>query len=177
MTAAHRSLPLGSYVEVTALDTGRSIVVLINDRGPGRRDRVIDLSRAAAQQLGFGRRSVTRVKIRAYAPTSLEAAAFAAGRVAGSGSPASVRASSDDRAPRAGAIPPLDPTRRYELQVATFSNRARADALAARIGAVVMATGSLYRVRIGPMAAGAVQRARDAVAARGYGDAQILPAD
>jgi len=80
ITAAHRSLPLGSYAKVTDVDSGRSIIVLINDRGPGRRDRVIDLSRGAAQQLGFGRRSVSRVTVRAYAPTPLEVAALLVGR-------------------------------------------------------------------------------------------------
>ena len=69
ITAAHRTLPLGSFAEVTSLDTGQSIVVLINDRGPGRRDRVIDLSRGAAQQLGFGGRSVAHVRVRAIMPS------------------------------------------------------------------------------------------------------------
>ena len=177
ITAAHRSLPLGSYAEVTSLDTGRSIVVLINDRGPGRRDRIIDLSRGAAQQLGFGGRSVARVRVRAYAPTQLEAAALLAGRPAPIRDPGErmVRAASDDRLVR--AMPVLDPSRRYQLQVASFSNAARARALAQALDADVVTTGSLYRVRIGPLAARDVQRARDAVAARGYGDAQILPAD
>ena len=53
VTAAHTSLPLPSYIEVTALDTGRTIVVRVNDRGPfSGRGRVIDLSRGAAEQLG-----------------------------------------------------------------------------------------------------------------------------
>jgi rare lipoprotein A len=170
ITAAHRSLPLGSYAEVTDLDSGQSIVVRINDRGPGRRDRLIDLSRGAAQQLGFGRRSVAHVRVRAYTPTPLEAAALLAGKQGGGDV---VRAASIDRAP----MPALDPARTYQLQVATFSNRARAEALAARLGASVLASGSLYRVRIGPLAAKEVARARDVVASRGYGDAQILPAD
>lgn len=175
ITAAHRSLPLGSYAEVTDVDTGRSVVVLINDRGPGRRDRVIDLSRGAAQQLGFGRRSVTRVKVRAYHPTPLEAAALLAGRPAALRSGGVVSVASDDRATWAPLH--LDPARRYRVQIATFSNFARAQALAGRVGAAVVASGSLYRVQIGPLTAKEVQPARDAVAAHGYGDAQILPAD
>jgi rare lipoprotein A len=171
LTAAHRTLPLGSYAEVSDLDTGRSVVVLINDRGPGRRDREIDLSRAAALRLGFGRRSVTRVKVRAYTPTVLERAALLAGRPVSGG--AVLAASNDLSRP----VPVLDPSRRYELQVASFSNQARAQALAARLGASVVTVGALYRVRLGPIAARDVQHARDAVAARGYGDAQILPAD
>jgi rare lipoprotein A (peptidoglycan hydrolase) len=63
LTAAHRSLPLGSRVTVTRLDTGRSIEVEINDRGPYVRGRVLDLSRAAAARLGMVDAGVARVRI------------------------------------------------------------------------------------------------------------------
>jgi len=53
MTAAHRTLPFGSMVRVTNSANGRSVVVRINDRGPFARGRTIDLSRAAAEQLGM----------------------------------------------------------------------------------------------------------------------------
>jgi rare lipoprotein A len=53
LTAAHRTLPFGTKVKVTNLDTGRSVVVRINDRGPFKDDRVIDLSLGAATQLGL----------------------------------------------------------------------------------------------------------------------------
>jgi rare lipoprotein A len=53
MTAAHRSLPFGSKVIVTNQRNGKSVVVRINDRGPFIKGRVIDLSKAAAQKLGF----------------------------------------------------------------------------------------------------------------------------
>ncbi len=53
LTAAHRTLPFGTKVKVTNLDTGRSVVVRINDRGPFKDDRVIDLSLGAAKQLGL----------------------------------------------------------------------------------------------------------------------------
>ncbi len=52
MTAAHRTLPLGSRVLVTNRDNGRTVEVRINDRGPFRKDRVLDLSYAAARSLG-----------------------------------------------------------------------------------------------------------------------------
>ena len=164
ITAAHRTLPLGSYAEVTSLDTGQSIVVLINDRGPGRRDRVIDLSRGAAQRLGFGGRSVANVRVRALAPSMSQAAWRPAPPVA---------------RPRFAASPDvaLDSRRRYFVQVASFSDEDRARALAQSLNADVVPAGSLYRVRTGAMSASEAQRARDAVAARGYGDAQILPAD
>ena len=53
MTAAHRSLPFGTKVRVTNQKNGRSVVVRINDRGPFVKGRFLDLSRGAAQQLGF----------------------------------------------------------------------------------------------------------------------------
>jgi rare lipoprotein A len=53
LTAAHRTLPFGTKVRVTNVDTGRSVVVRINDRGPFKDDRVIDLSLGAAKQLGM----------------------------------------------------------------------------------------------------------------------------
>jgi rare lipoprotein A (peptidoglycan hydrolase) len=53
MTAAHRTLPFGTKVKVTDVDTGKSVVVRINDRGPFKDDRVIDLSLGAAKQLGL----------------------------------------------------------------------------------------------------------------------------
>ncbi|MBD0413161.1 septal ring lytic transglycosylase RlpA family protein [Oryzicola mucosus] len=53
MTAAHRSLPFGSKIKVTNKKNGKSVVVRINDRGPFIKGRVLDLSRAAAGQIGF----------------------------------------------------------------------------------------------------------------------------
>ena len=63
MTAAHASLPLGSYVRVTDTSTGRSIVVRVNDREPAHGVRCIDLSRAAATRLGFAARGVADVTL------------------------------------------------------------------------------------------------------------------
>lgn len=61
MTAAHRSLPFGSKIRVTNQRNGRSVVVRINDRGPFIKGRVIDLSKAAANELGFIRAGHTRI--------------------------------------------------------------------------------------------------------------------
>jgi rare lipoprotein A len=63
LTAAHRSLPFGTKVQVTNLDNGRSVVVRINDRGPYVRGRVIDLSAAAARMLGVMQTGVAPVQI------------------------------------------------------------------------------------------------------------------
>ena len=67
-TAAHRTLPLGSYVMVKNLRNGRSVRVKINDRGPYHRSRVIDVSRAAAERLRFIQQGHTRVSITPESP-------------------------------------------------------------------------------------------------------------
>lgn len=69
VTAAHTTLPLPSYVEVTALETGRTILVRINDRGPfAGRGRIIDLSRGAAEQLGIRAIGHAPVRVRVVEP-------------------------------------------------------------------------------------------------------------
>lgn len=65
LTAAHRKLPLGSEVKVTNLDNGRSIIVEINDRGPYKKGRVIDLSKGAARKLGIVDDGLATVRIEA----------------------------------------------------------------------------------------------------------------
>lgn len=76
VSAAHRTLPLPSYVEVTNLDTGRSLVLRVNDRGPFASDRVIDLSRRAAQLLDSERAGLARVRVRRVTPTAEQVAAL-----------------------------------------------------------------------------------------------------
>lgn len=63
LTAAHNTLPLGTYVRVTNLRNKRTVVVKINDRLHHRNKRLIDLSRAAAERLGFIKSGTTRVKV------------------------------------------------------------------------------------------------------------------
>ena len=63
LTAAHPTLQLPSVVRVTNLDNGRSLVLRVNDRGPFVKDRLIDLSRAAARELGFERQGLARVHV------------------------------------------------------------------------------------------------------------------
>ena len=63
LTAAHPTLPMGARVRVTNLENGRHVVVTITDRGPYRRDRIIDVSRRVARVLGFERSGTARVKV------------------------------------------------------------------------------------------------------------------
>lgn len=65
LTAAHQTLPMPSYVRVTNLENGRSIVVRVNDRGPFANGRIIDMTRRGAQLLGFHQRGTARVRVQA----------------------------------------------------------------------------------------------------------------
>ncbi|HSD42696.1 MAG TPA: septal ring lytic transglycosylase RlpA family protein [Burkholderiales bacterium] len=68
MTAAHPTLPIPSYARVTSVATGRSVVVRVNDRGPFLRDRIIDLSYAAAWKLGYVEQGSALVEVEAIVP-------------------------------------------------------------------------------------------------------------
>lgn len=68
MTAAHKTLPLPAYVQVTNLRNGRSVVVRVNDRGPFKDGRIIDLSHTAASRLGMLRDGTAFVEVRALTP-------------------------------------------------------------------------------------------------------------
>lgn len=74
ISAAHRTLPLPSIVEVTNLENGRRIKLRVNDRGPFARDRIIDLSRAAAKRLGFHDGGTAKVRVKLVVDESMRLA-------------------------------------------------------------------------------------------------------
>ncbi|MFB0875192.1 MULTISPECIES: septal ring lytic transglycosylase RlpA family protein [unclassified Sphingobium] len=83
ITAAHVTLPLPSYVEVTALDTGQSILVRVNDRGPfSGKGRIIDLSRGAAEELGVRAQGHVPVRVRIVAASDEDRARLRKGKPA-----------------------------------------------------------------------------------------------
>lgn len=137
MTAAHKTLPLPTYVRVTHRGNGRSIVVRVNDRGPFVGDRIIDLSYAAAVRLGMHNDGTALVDVEALGP-----------------GPAPVLAHAEE--PRTDA-----PGGVVWLQVGAFSDEANAGRLQARLAGegirdvVTQSDGSarkaVYRVRIGPL--------------------------
>lgn len=159
---AHRSLPLNSMVEVTDVETGRTIVARVGDRGPGRVDRLADLSLGAARLLGTNRRAVANIRLRALMP--------------GGGAPGLVLAG-------ANAVPPvakpvqLDPNARYRVQLGSFSSWPRANAMARRFTAKVTPVGRFWRVERTSMDADSAKALRDAAAQAGYDDARILHQD
>jgi rare lipoprotein A len=80
LTAAHTSLPMPSLVRVTNLDNGRSLVLRVNDRGPFVRGRIIDVSRRAAQLLGFEAQGTARVRVEIMGDESRQLRASLTGR-------------------------------------------------------------------------------------------------
>jgi rare lipoprotein A len=104
LSAAHRTLPLPTYVEVTALDTGRRIVVRINDRGPlAGGARIIDLSRGAAEQLGIRRQGLAPVRVRVVKPSEKDRERLRNGKPARELAPISGRQLENLRTQLAGA--------------------------------------------------------------------------
>lgn len=87
MTAAHRTLPLPTYVRVTNVENAREIIVRVNDRGPFVEDRVIDLSYAAATELGLIRNGTGEVEVTAIDPIEAAADKTTRGRVVASSRP------------------------------------------------------------------------------------------
>lgn len=81
MTAAHPTLPIPSYAKVTNLANGKEVVVRINDRGPFHGNRAIDLSKAAAQKLGFINAGTARVKIEQIVPGQNQQTAPSSGNI------------------------------------------------------------------------------------------------
>jgi len=112
MTAAHKTLPLPSYVSVTNLKNGRRVVVRVNDRGPFHPNRIIDLSYAAARKLGIAGHGTALVEVRALEP----------------GRPAAQQATATPPAPR-----PAGAQYRLFLQVGAFVSRHNAEQLQARL--------------------------------------------
>jgi len=181
-SGAHRTLPLPSYVEVTSLETGRTILVRINDRGPFHSSRIIDLSLGAARQLGITGRGAHQVRLRRVEPGEQDKLALRRGapvalrRAPAANELARIRASADWQAPpRAGAGATL-PTGAgpFFLQVASFSSEQRARILASKIGADVSTIAGTWRVRLGPYkTADKAFAALAPLAARGYPDAVV----
>ena len=181
ITAAHRTLPLPSYVEVTALDTGKTILVRVNDRGPYHGNRLIDLSLGAARQLGITAHGSRLVHIRVVSPPEAERDALRRGMPVATRmrvSPAELTVLRDRNSWRApvqtrAEIPAGGGP--YFIQVATFSAKRRADIMAAALGGWVDTLGATHRVRLGPYGtAKAVNAALAPLAAKGYPDVRIV---
>jgi rare lipoprotein A len=152
MTAAHKTLPLPSYAEVTNLDNGRKVVVKINDRGPFHDDRLIDLSYSAATKLGIVDKGTGNVEVRAITRRNVTASAN------NSSTSSIVKA-----APVSNTVVPNTAIGKVLmfLQVGAFSTMSRAEQIKQQvqqqieervhISTVERAQPPLYRVRVGPL--------------------------
>jgi rare lipoprotein A len=165
LTAAHRSLPLPSYLRVTNLENGRSTVVRVNDRGPFHGERIIDLSYAAAVKLDFADAGTARVRVQLLHPEPLlrepTPATVAPIVVAVAEPMPPVPAEPPPRQPD-GAQPlaaVLSAEEAIFLQAGAFAHREGAERLHQDLTSLVgptvhidrVADDDLFRVRIGPV--------------------------
>jgi rare lipoprotein A len=144
-TAAHKTLPLPSFVRVTNLDNGRSLIVRVNDRGPFHDGRVMDLSYAAAVRLGVDRTGTAHVQLESVGPGALLASR------------------QPERIVSPPTIPDAIPSEDVTLQIGSFAERDNAQRLSDRleqagiddvdIDHVERDGRDLWRVRVGPVAA------------------------
>jgi rare lipoprotein A len=154
MSGAHKTLPIPSYVRVTNVQNGRSVVVRINDRGPFHSGRIIDLSYAAAQRIGINKVGTGLVDVEIALPGD---------------APPIPRRAEGNKAPLEAALPAGT-----FLQIGAFSNSDSAKQYAASIGSKlsypvaihsVLQPKAIYRVRLGPFTnAKNLQDARDQLA-------------
>ena len=110
MTAAHKSLPLPTYVKVTNLENNRSVIVRVNDRGPFHGNRIIDLSYAAAIKLGYANKGTAKVRVEALDPSQSHPPTSATGDSTATSAP-----------PKANQ-PAVNTTSNIYLQAGAFSN-------------------------------------------------------
>ena len=137
MTAAHKTLPLPTYVEVKNLNNGRSIIVKVNDRGPFHENRIIDLSYTAAIKLDIVKKGTGLVKVRAINPKNKQ-----------------------DDLVRDQVKETIKTNTNFYIQVGTFSELRNAKMMRQKLSSfgsnlvkisdVVISGETLYRVLIGP---------------------------
>ncbi len=170
MSAAHKSLPLPTYVRVTNLDNGKQVVVRVNDRGPFHGARLIDLSYAAAFKLDMLNNGTARVEIEAISYPSQSPASNAIANAQ----------STQDAAPVG--------LNRY-VQVGAYSSWSAAQSVKTRLELLLRdqrvevskrdSGVAIYRVRLGPLkstgqADGLADRLLSKLSAEGFSDAQVL---
>jgi rare lipoprotein A len=160
MTAAHTTLPIPSYVRVTRVSDGRSVIVRVNDRGPFLHNRVIDLSYAAAHRLGMVGQGSAEVVVQRITPEQIRAGTWANESYA-STAPQNVAAPTTPTPVVTQAASTAMANQPVFLQIGAFSQEANARALAARAASsmpgnlpieIDQAPNQIYRVRIGPFA-------------------------
>ena len=177
-SAAHRTLPLPSYVQVRNLENGRELTVRVNDRGPFTKDRVIDLSRHAAEVLGFKEEGTARVELRFIRLARLQE--HQTPKIYDKPRKEARPAEARPAPPTAKTLPA--PETPFYVQAGSFSSRQKAEA----VGETLLEFGkaqiiqrksgdeTLYAVRLGPFFGRLVAEAiRANLRAKGVSDAFI----
>ena len=164
VSAAHKSLPIPSFLQVTNLDNNRSIVVRVNDRGPFHGDRIVDLSYAAALKLGYADRGTARVELEAIIANGSDSdRAGVPTRIVNLET--GTRAVSGEKYLQVGAFSDLDLAREVSEKLRVMTNRPV-------IISIINNTenGVLHRVRIGPVNdPGEIRRITQSVVAASLG--------
>lgn len=147
-TAAHKSLPIPSYVRVTRLDTGQSVIVRINDRGPFHEGRIIDLSFAAATKLGINKVGTAKVEVEAITLSDQK-------------NDLAIAVQQPETLKQTVLAPEVFTSNKNFIQVASFSNKDNAKTLLEQLQAsnideafikkYQLDANSVWRVRIGPL--------------------------
>lgn len=174
LTAAHPTLPIPSLVQVTNLENGREVIVRVNDRGPFHAGRLIDVSRRAAEVLGFEQQGQARVHVRYLGP--------APKRVVADGAQAPAPPSPAATLPRPAPAAPAEADGAFVVQVGAFSdpaNVARVRSALEPAGVVMVDVRdsggrALHRVRLGAWRTrGEAEAARETVASLGFPGAVV----
>ena len=162
LSAAHKTLPLPTWVRVTNLDNGKSTIVRVNDRGPFHDDRLIDLSWAAAAKLGIDQQGTGRVRVQALS--------------------AEQKKDQGHTVAAATSSPPPPSDSGLYLQVGAFSAAESAQALVGDLmqqfpwAVSVRPASPVYRVWVGPFATETDRlRARETLGSQGYTDVINAP--
>ncbi|MGD8567830.1 MAG: septal ring lytic transglycosylase RlpA family protein [Gammaproteobacteria bacterium] len=169
MTAAHKTLPLPSFVKVTNLRNQKQVIVKVNDRGPFVDNRIIDLSYAAAKKLGITRHGTANVEIEIVKPAT-----------GANGTTTSNTISTNEPDGNAGA-----PANHYYVQLGAFAERQRAEKLLdqlsshaispAAISRKLKQGNTLFLVRVGPLAGkGQLQSMESRLLELGYSQSYII---
>lgn len=192
MSAAHRSLPLPTFARVTSLDSGQSVIVRVNDRGPFHSDREIDLSYAAAARLGILDNGTGRVKVEAVDPerwlaeqgrAPADEVSAAQPTVTPSSAPATIAARSAPVASQEASAAPVeapsvgsesDAAGAIYLQIAALGSAEGAQQLQQRLEnelpheVRVMSDASVHRVQVGPVRPAQETQAREELRQAGF---------
>ena len=187
LSCAHKTMAFGTYLRVLNLDNGSSVVVRVNDRGPFAKNRVVDLSEAAARIIGMIASGTARVSLTPIPKE--EALAWKGGGIGGAappdgGSAADLAAGGGSAGPAGRAGVPAAKDARVHIQVASYASEANAKATLERLDlsglhAVIERAGSRFRVvfpDLSPDQSRRVTVKLDGLGYRGYTVTTITPA-